>query len=281
MKKGYLLAPLLIVVFGFAKLPLEQRHSDSLIERGLRQPVDMSLGEELGQGALIAMLGGYRSILASLLYVESQVFFENREWAKVETIFRLVTSLQPQFERYWELGGWHLAYNAASNYRFDESRRLAVREVLFREWLDRGIAMLEDGLRHLPDSWRLHADLAEIYRSRVEDPRMAAHHFRMALANGARPLYERMLAYELVLLSDRESWQEAYDILMDHYRQGHRMPSAIRDIKILEERLDIPHEQRIPDEAPPPRQPEPQPATGATSDRSPPAPAAAPARVQA
>lgn len=279
MKKGYLLAPLLIIAFGFAKLPLEQRHSDSMIDRGLRQPVDMGLGEELGQGALIAVLGGYRSILASLLYVESQVFFERREWAKVETTFRLVTSLQPQFERYWELGGWHLAYNAASSYRFDESRRLAVRETLFHEWLDRGIAMLEDGLRHLPDSWRLHADLAEIYRSRKEDPRLAAHHFRMALANGARPLYERMLAYELVLLGDRESWQEAYDILMDHYRQGHRMPSAIRDLKILEERLDIPLEQRIPEEAPPPLEPEP--GAGATSGRPQPGPAAATAPVPA
>lgn len=193
------------------------------------------------------MLGGYRSILATLLYVESQVFFERRDWAKVETAFRLVTRLQPGFERYWELAGWHLAYNAASSYRFDESRRLAVRELLFREWVERGVAMLEDGLRYLPESWRLHADLAEIHRSRLEDPRAAVRHYRLALENGARPMYERMMAYEMTLLGDRDSWEEAYEILMRHYLAGLKFPSVIRDLQILEERLDIPEERRIVD----------------------------------
>ena len=250
MKKGFVLALLLLIGFGFAKLPIEQSQSNSMIERGVRQPLDIGLGEELGQGALIGMLGGYRSIVASLLYVESQVFFERRDWAKVETAYRLVTRLQPQFERYWELGGWHLAYNAASSYRYDESRRLAVRETLFREWVDRGVAMLEDGLVYLPDSWRLHADLAEIHRARREDSRAAVRHYRLALENGARPMYERMLGYELTLLGDRESWEEAYGILLRHYQAGSRFPSVIRDLQILEERLDVPEDHRIVDAEP-------------------------------
>lgn len=84
--------------------------------------------------------------------------------------------------------------------------------------------------------------------ARQPDPTLAAKYFLEAHKNGARSIYERMGAYELVKLGDRDSWERAYEILKRHYDTDPRcrtMGSVLRDLPILEERLNIPVSQRI------------------------------------
>jgi hypothetical protein len=52
----------------------------------------------------------------------------------------------------------------------------------------------------------------------------------------------------MVHLGDRASWEQAYEILKRYYDMDPRyraMASILRDLPILEERLDIPEKDRI------------------------------------
>jgi hypothetical protein len=52
-----------------------------------------------------ATLGGMRSLVASVSYLQAFIAFENTDWARVESLLTLTSSLQPRLELYWGGGG--------------------------------------------------------------------------------------------------------------------------------------------------------------------------------
>lgn len=244
--KPRMLVLALLVVIGLAKLPLEDKLTATLKEQKLLDAgLDLSMRESLGQMGFAASLGGLRSLIASLSYLQAYVAFENLEWGTVDSLMTLTTRLQPDEPTYWEDASWHMAYNAASNYLRNEELRSAIRNKLFRDHVERGITILEEGLRYLPDNPRLLMRLGDIYRDRKPDPRRAAEAYLNAYAHGAKSFYERMGAYELVKLSDRASSEKAYAILKRYYDNGARYASIMRDLPVLEVKLGVPAEKRI------------------------------------
>lgn len=236
----------LLVVFGLAKLPLENKLTGTLKQQNLLDArLDLSMRESLGQMGFTASLGGLRSLIASISYLQAYVAFENLDWGTVDSLMTLTTRLQPDEPTYWEDASWHMAYNAASSYLRSEELRSAIRNKLFRDHVQRGITILEEGLRYLPDNPRLLMRLGDIYHDRKPDPRLAAEAYLNAYAHGAKSFYERMGAYELVKLSDRASWEKAYSILKRYYDNGARYASIMRDLPVLEAKLGVPVEKRI------------------------------------
>lgn len=239
---------LLLVALGAARIPLEDALTQSLRARHLQQPPpEVSWEENFGQ-MVMATLGGLRHLVASITYLEAYTAWADLDWGKVDNLMTLTTRLQPTEPTYWDEASWHMAYNAASSFRNDPSLRFAIKHKLFRDHVERGIAILNEGLRYLPDHPRLLVKLGDIYRDRKPDPRLASEVYLKAHANGAQDLYERLAAYEMVKLSDRASWQKAYEILKRYYDRGrpfNTMGSILRDLPVLEDRLDIPDRQRI------------------------------------
>jgi tetratricopeptide (TPR) repeat protein len=247
MSKSKTLGMVLLLGMGLAKLPLEESISRSLNDQKLLQAApDFSLRESLGQMGFAASLGGLRSLVASLTYLQAYTAFEDLAWGRVDSLMSLTTSLQPREALYWDDASWHMAYNAASNQMKDESLRLALRNKLFRDHVQRGIDILNKGLQYLPNDSRLLIRLGDIYRNRQPDPRKAAEAYLQAYANGAKPFYERQGAYELTKLGDYDSSVKAYEILKRYYDQGMHLPSILRDLPVLEGRLNIPLDKRIP-----------------------------------
>ncbi len=245
---------LVFVVFGFAKLPVEDRVLSSLREQKLIEaPLNLDLRENLGQMGFAASLGGLRSLVASITYLQAYVAFEDVDWGRVDSLMTLTTRLQPHEPEYWSDASWHMAYNAASNYMNNQELRFAIRNKLFRDYIQRGIDILDEGLRYLPNNPQLLTRLGDIYRDRQVDHRKAAECYLAAAAHGAKSYYERMGAYQLVLLDDRASWEKAYAILKKEYdehkavydRKDMGRSSVMRDLPILEQRLNIPADQRI------------------------------------
>lgn len=248
----------LLIIIGLFKLPLENRLTATLKDQKLLdQGLDLSLRESLGQMGFAASLGGLRSLIASITYLQAYTAFENIDWGTVDSLMTLTTRLQPYEATYWEDAAWHMAYNAATNYQRNTELRAAIRNKLFRDHVLRGITILREGLRYLPDNPRLLSRLGDIYHDRERDPRLAAECYLKAYAHGAKNYYERMGAYELVKLNDRASWEKAYAILKRYYDQGARYASIMRDLPDLEAKLGIPVAQRIPPPAqtqsPPPK----------------------------
>lgn len=264
--KRRLQALALLVVLGLLKLPLEESVTQSLrSHRLLSRPVDLSLREGLGQMGFAASLGGLRSLVASITYLQAYTAFENVNWAKVDSLFQITTRLQPGYSKYWEEASWHMAYNAATSYLFDKRIRPAIRIQLARDHVQRGINILEEGLRFTPEAPKLWTELGNIYARRgldiingqwgTLDASKAAECYLRGFKSGALPVYERFAAYEMLKTDDPEAARTAYDILLRNYKHSTRTPSLIHYLKLAEQRLGIPAGQRIQDQEPGPAVP--------------------------
>jgi tetratricopeptide (TPR) repeat protein len=241
-------ALLALLLLGVVKLPMEQAVSARLKEaRLLDSVVDLGLWENLGQMGFAASLGGLRSLVATVTYMQAYLAFEDIEWARVDSLFQLTSRLQPRDVSYWDEASWHMAYNAASHYINSQSVEPVMRGKLYHGHIQRGVDILEEGLKFNPDNIRLLARLGDIYARRKLEPIEAAKHYLRVFELGGPPLYERLAAYQYMNASDRDSWLTAYKMLRKFYESGQKFPTVIDGLKDMEQKLQIPPFQRIPD----------------------------------
>jgi hypothetical protein len=245
-----------LLLIGVAKLPLERQLA--AIHHQLRfrtTELDLSLREQIGQGAFIAALSGFRSLVADLLFIQAYVAWERTEWARVLLLFRPVTTLQPHSILFWDMVAWHMAWNASVAALNDPAQpRQALRVKAQREYFALGKDFLERGIKNNPDKPQLYETLARLYRDKYHDHEKASEYFALASQRPGAPSYEkRFAAYELSYCDGREL--EAYQRLHELYLAGEneRLPTLITRLRFLEAKLDIPPELRIPDQIPSPR----------------------------
>ena len=55
----------------------------------------------LGQGLIIGVLGGFRAILADFLWIRTNVIWERKDRIKLDSMVRLVTTLDPRPDFFW------------------------------------------------------------------------------------------------------------------------------------------------------------------------------------
>ena len=244
------LALAMLLGFGVTKLPAERalfvqhRH---LHFRGVE--LNLDLREQLGQLGFIAALSGFRSIVADILFIQAHVAWERTEWGRVLLLFRQVTTLQPRVVLFWDMAAWHMAWNASIAAMNDQTQpRLALRIKAQREYFALGKDFLERGIKNNPDHPQLYESLARLYKDRYQDHAHASEFFAKAAALPDAPSYDkRFSAYELSYCEGRE--REAYERLQQLYDAGEneRLPTLIKRLKVLEEKLNIAQDQRIPD----------------------------------
>jgi len=249
MRSRRVQALLALLLLGVVKLPVEQAVSARLKEaRMLNDFVDLGLWENLGQMGFAASLGGLRSLVASVTYMQAYVAFEEIEWAKVDSLFQLTSRLQPRDVSYWDEAAWHMAYNAASNYLHSDRVDPIMRGRLYHEHIDRGIQILEEGLRYNPDDVRLLARLGDIYAKRKLEPERAGAIYERVVALGGPSHFQRLAAYQYLGTADRGLWERAYAILKGFYDRGQKYPSVIDGLKDLERKLEVPLMKQIPEQ---------------------------------
>ena len=124
----------------------------------------------------------------------------------------------------------------------------ALRRKAQREYFDLGKDFLERGIKNNPDRPQLYESLARLYREKLNDHAAAAGLFARAAALPGAPEYDkRFAAYELSYAPGHE--REAYEALRRLYDRGEheRLPTLLKRLKYLEEKLDIPLDERISD----------------------------------
>ena len=246
-----------LLLMGVVKLPLEQRVTTDLrAQHLLDDPIEVNALESMGQSGFVAVLGGLRGLVASILQLRAHVEFTRVNWAQVDSLYRIVTRLQPRNDQYWDEASWHMAYNASGNYLYDESRPKELRGTLYEQHVKRGIEILETGLQFCPDSSKLWERLADIYFRKSFDYKKAGDAYWQAHQHGGLGFTRGFAGFAYARASDPESWQKAYDILKDEYNKGRVTPGLIQHLKDVERYLNIPAAQRIPDAAPIPQTPQ-------------------------
>lgn len=245
MKRAVLVS-LGLLLFGALRLPAEH----AIYTAHVRVPVDLTFNEQVVQLGFTAVLSGFRSLLADISFIQAHVAWERTEWARVLLLFRRATALQPHTVLFWDMAAWHMAWNAsiaAGDDRAQPNELLRLKAA--REYIGIGRDFLERGIRNNPDDAKLCEALARLYRDRLNDHLHASEFYAKAAAKpGASAYAERFAAYELSYCEGEE--QNAYEWLLRLYERGEkeRLPTLIKRLKYLEERLNIPPSQRIPDE---------------------------------
>ncbi len=242
------LAALLVV--GGLKLPVErdlavlhrQEHFGGV-------EFNLDLREKIGQLGFIAALSGFRAMVADALFIQAFSAWENTEWGRMLLLFRHITTLQPRVLLFWDTAAWHMAWNASIAAMNDQTQpRLALRVKAQREYFAVGKDFLERGIKNNPDRPELYEALARLYKEKYKDHERAAEFYAKASALPGAPTFDkRFSAYELSYCEGRE--REAYDRLRALYDAGpqERLPTLIKRLKFLEDKLEIPQEQRIPE----------------------------------
>ncbi len=209
--------------------------------------LDKPLRDQVGQLGFIAALSGLRSVVGDLLFIETHGAWERGEWGRLSLLFRAATTLQPHSILFWEMAAWHMGWNA-SVAALNDTR--LPNEIMRRQAAASAIAIGKDflvrGIRNNPDRPQLYEALGRLYREKLHDHAAAADCYATAANRpGAAPYDERFAAYELSHVGGRE--RDAYRALRRLYERGaeQRLPTLIGRMKFLEERLDIPPDQRI------------------------------------
>jgi hypothetical protein len=234
-----------ILAFGAMRLVPEHRSDLARRAAGLREDseVRLNLREQVNQSALVAVLGGLRSLAAALWDLWARDAWEKTNYGEVERNYRLAQRLQPRVFYYWDVGQWMMANNAASFYRYDNPGRRGSSELLYEAYVEKGRAMIDEGQRHLPDEWRLDRALALIleYKYRRRDYAAIAEAWRRAATKPGTMAYtRRAYAYALAHVPGRE--REAFELLRTLHDEdpGHRKPTLMTLLEIYRAAAEAP-----------------------------------------
>lgn len=244
------LVALLLLGFGALRGPIES--SLTAEHRGAyfhSAQLNLGLREQIGQLGFLAALSGFRSLVADVIFIQAYVAWENTEWGRLLLLFREATTLQPRSILFWDMAAWHMAWNASVAALHDESQpNESLRKKAADEYIALGKDFLERGIRNNPDRPQLYESLARLERDKLGDHAAAARLYAQAAKlPGAMEYVERFAAYELSYAPGKE--RAAYNALLELYRRGpgERLPTLLKRLKLLENKLDIPLAQRIPE----------------------------------
>jgi hypothetical protein len=240
-------ALLLLIIAAIAPLKLKMEKNiggNRTSSSDLRHAID--LRERIGQTAFIAILGGFRSVVADFLFIDGHFAWERVDWSHLLMRLRQVTMLQPHVTMFWDVAAWHMAWNASTAALNDSSQPLLARKRLQREYIEIGRDFLERGVANNPQNPQLYEALARLDRDKLHDHAGAAENFMKASRlPGCAAYDERFSAYELSYCEGHE--REAYDRLRALFQRGEkeRLPTLIARLRAMEEQLHISPEERV------------------------------------
>jgi len=253
LRRSILIA-LLLGVWAPFKIVWEQEiaHEQDLL-RYQGVTVTRHLRDELGQGLTIGVLSGMRSVVADLVWLNVTVAWENQEWFKMGGYINLCTALQPRATVFWDIGGWHLAWNVSVSAAIDRNEPNPLRRLkASRFWIQKGLEIYQRGIENNPTYWRLWADTAQLYYQRLQDYRAAAPYYQRASELPNAPVFlERFPAYMYQDAGDDQAayaaWKALWERLTPQQRamKEHASDKIETSIRILEKKLSIPKEKRV------------------------------------
>lgn len=250
------------IVTGLLRAPWESSLESRLTAAGLLRepPPDIDWRQRLRQETLAALFGKFRPIMAIYWTLIGMEDWADKDWPGVEKNFRMATDLDPDDVDLWVFAIWMLETNAASYWIMREDKPETVREAKAMQWVLKGLGVADRSLQYHPESAKLLSQTAKVYHDKMKLPCEAAAYYKRA-RDGDSPLgfLTRFYPYALALCPGSE--EEAFEILMELYREErttvagttvhpHRVPTLIKRIKMLEEELNVPIADRIPDPDP-------------------------------
>ncbi len=155
------------------------------------------MAEAAGRGGPLAVLGGMRSLLASLCWLRTNLAWERRDAATTAGLIELTVALDERPLTFWLNGARMLAYDLPE-WRQDPLAPVAWRMSVNEAYAQQALRLLEKGVRwHGPDA-ALYIEMANIHLRRRNDPAAAARCYRLAAGQPGAPPYAARIHGELL-----------------------------------------------------------------------------------
>lgn len=248
--RTYVIALLVLVVPAMALAPLESRiHRERNELKYGSARVALSLPERISQNAWIALLAGFRGVVADFVWIEGHDYWESRQWLRQYRSLETAVLLQPQSVLFWDMGAWHMAWNigyaeqiATNNVTQAQGLKRA------QVWHELAEAFLLRGIENIPNRYDLYFKLAYLYEQKFKDDCRAAQYYGKAAAFPSAPSYVvRIYAHSLEKCGDLKG---AYGVWLNLWTQDHSKVNQAwnlveRELKRLENLLNLPENQRV------------------------------------
>ena len=207
----------------------------------------------LGQGVLLGILGGLRTVVADLTWIRSYVLWERRDRAGCEALMRAACALDPHSRYFWENAGLRIGLDMA---HWEIRRRggyakvpAETQERLFRQYARRGLDVLEEGLGHARNRTALLLAAGFLAEGKLKDLRLAADYYRQAAEAPDAPWYAARIAADFDWGGGRKT--EAYRWYRQYWETRMRskedgFPEDLLRLRSMENELRLGMLQRIP-----------------------------------
>lgn len=202
----------------------------------------------LGQGVTLALLGGFRALVADVTWLRMYVLWERRDLPGCEALLQLVGTLDPRPLEFWLNGARILAYDFAA-WRIESAGGYDRVPVEVQGQIEREQGTL--ALRHLDAAMQFHPESAELWiergsllLNRLREIDAAAESYRRAWAQPRAPYYAARLHAELLRRSGRKA--EALAFLLTLHPtlpgadEGAAADRVFERIQELERELGVP-----------------------------------------
>lgn len=210
--KHLTLAFIVLLVWGAVKIPWENGMDARIknIRYGNFAPFVGETRLQLGQGLALAALGGFRGLAANFIWLKVTEAWEKTEWVRLRSFVEMAVMMQPRVEFFWEIGAWHLAWNASiATENFSGEKNVSRRRLAAKNWIEAGRDLLQRGTLANPESFTILVRLGDLHWQRLNDFRAAAKYYAEAAQRpGALPYIERFVGMMLEKAGDN---QAAYD----------------------------------------------------------------------
>lgn len=206
-----------------------------------------ALEDTLGQGLIIGVLGGFRAILADFLWIRTNVIWERKDRIKLDSMVRLVTTLDPRPDFFWINSSRMIAYDVP-NWRIREEGGYSNvpeerQHAINLEQSALAFDLVDQALDFHPENAKLYLEKAQIYLNRLKDDANAAEWFLRASQQDDAPYYAGRIHAELLRKQGLNA--EAYDFLKNLHTELPDTPYAQKGI-VLQRILDLEKTLKIP-----------------------------------
>ncbi len=236
-----------LFVLGLALAPLERPAWREV--RSFQPELNLDkLEGALGQGLVLGLLGGFRTIIADMVFIRMNGYWEDKDREKTEALINLATAIDPRPMFFWLNGSRIMAYDIPI-WRIREHGDTsdvpeAIQKQIYKEQAERGLALVDAAAAYHGGDYRIPLEKAQIYNNKLKDPETAAEYYLKAYESEDGPYYAARIYAELLRQAGRE--QEAYDFYRKHYAEvPDDDPRAMKDI-VLERIREIEEDTNMP-----------------------------------
>lgn len=204
-----------------------------------------------GQGVTLALLGGFRALVADAAWLRMYALWEKRDLPGTETLIRLVTAIDPRPVYFWlngarimafDLTAWRIALGGG----YDRVPEL-VQDRIGREQGAQALRHLEAAHAFHPQNADLWIERANIELNRMRDPVAAAESYRKAWEQPGAPYYAARLHAELLRRTNRKAealaWLKQLHPQLPANVEEARADLVLERIQELERELGVPAER--------------------------------------